>query len=261
LDFLLECIGFPPDHDLADLERLLRAEGEAVAWRGPSGTHLRYPLRGGLEVRLDQEDGQSHVNLWPHFDVPRRLRVALTSLAPVPDSPFDALLHGTANPPLPGEVVPEATGEEYALVAYLSNARQLPRKLPRGHVIAVSVCGFALDVSYLGPNQGVRSPAILDEPCGAELLPLAGDDAPGGCMELSLRVRSTRQIENPLTKRVVDVIEVDAPGRPLELFLSPWQLAEQGFQRPRPGWRIEGVFLFTGRVSGGLPNPRRRGPG
>ena len=258
MDFLLECIGFPPDHDLGALERLLREEGEAVAWRGPHGLHLRYPLAGGLEVRLDQEEEGGYVGLWPHFRVDRRLRIAVNSLHPVPDSPYDALLQGIANPPLPGEPLLEAAGEDYALAAFLSNARQLPRNLPRGHVLAVSVCGFALDVTYVGPNEGVRSPAILEEPCGSELLPLAEDDAPGGSMELSLRVRRTRQLENPLTREVVDVVEADAPGRPLELFLSPWQLREQGLSRARPGWRVEGTFLFTGTVSGGLKAPRRR---
>ena len=54
------------------------------------------------------------------------------------------------------------------------------------------------------------------------------------------------------------VLEVDAPGRPLDLFVSRWQLAADGFESPRPGWRIEGAFLFTGRVSGGLPRRPKR---
>ena len=28
---------------------------------------------------------------------------------------------------------------------------------------------------------------------------------------------------------------------------------KEGFEPPRPGWRVEGVFLFRGRVRGGLP--------
>ena len=31
------------------------------------------------------------------------------------------------------------------------------------------------------------------------------------------------------------------------------QLAQAGYDDPRSGWRIEGAFLFTGRVAGGIP--------
>ena len=54
------------------------------------------------------------------------------------------------------------------------------------------------------------------------------------------------------------LIEVDAPGRPLDLFVSRWQLEAHELPPPRPGWRIEGAFLFTGRVSGGLGPQRHR---
>jgi hypothetical protein len=257
MDFLLECIGFPPRHDLAALARAVRATGEPAPWRGPQGVHLRLPLRGGLEVRLDQEEGAEHVSLWPYYEVPRRLRVELKSMHPVPDSPYDLLLHGRANPPLPGEAHPEDLGEDYPLSTYVSDARRIPPDLPAGHVLALSLCGFALDVTYVGPNDGVRDPYLLEEPSGAMILPAGGDGIPGGCMELSLLVRNVRHIENPLTGEQVELLETDAPGRPLDLFVSRWQLAEDGFDPPRPGWRIEGAFLFTGRVSGGLPHQGR----
>jgi hypothetical protein len=255
LDFLLECIGFPPAQDLHELSRIVRERGESVAWRGPTGQHLRLPLAGGLEVRLDQEEGQEHWTLWPHFEVNRRLRVAYRTAQPVPDSPYDVLLHGIANPPVPDDPWGEGSGMDYALCTYVSDARRLPRDLPPGHVLALSLSGFALDVSYLGPNEGVRDPFILEEPHGALLCPLAGDFTPGGCMELSLRIRSVRHLENPLTGCRVEVLEGDAPGRPIDLFVSPWQLPE-GKTEVRPGWRIEGAFLFTGRVAGGLPRRR-----
>ncbi len=257
MDFLLECIGFPPDTDLAALAVEIRRAGEPVAWRGPTGIHLRYPLPGGLEVRLDREEGEAHDSLWPHFEVTRRLRVAIESVRALPDSPFDALLHGRANPPLSGDPWGESQGDEYPLATYLSDARRLPKGVPRGHVIAVSISGFALDVSYVGPNQGVHDPYLADDPRGAALLPLEGADRPGGCMELSLLVRGIRHMENPLTHERIEAVEADAPGRPLDLFLSRWQLESHGLPPPRPGWRIEGAFLFTGRVSGGLP-PRQR---
>ena len=252
MDFLLECIGFPPHHDLDDLVQTVQDGGETVAWRGPRGVHLRYPLAGGVEVRLDREEGQDHWTLWPHYEVSKRLRVAVRDLVALPDSPYDVLLHGMANPPLPDDDG-ETHGEDYPLCTYLCDARRLPRRMERGHVLAVSVSGFALDVSYVGPNEGVRDPYILDEPCGALLLPIEGSLRPGGCMELSLRIRSLRNLRNPLTGEPITVLETDAPGRPLELFVSRWQLEAEDRQPPRPGWRIEGAFLFTGRVSGGLP--------
>jgi len=253
LDFLLECIGFPPDTDLTQLAARIRREGEAVALRGPGGEHLRVPFPGGLEVRLDRDEGQEHDSIWPYYEVPRRLRVAVDHLLAVPDSPFDVLLHGQANPPLPDDPWREATGDEYPLACYLTDARRLPRELPAGHVLAVSVAGFALDVSYVGADRGVQNPYLLEEPRGVPLLPLAGAERPGGCMELSLVVRGTRQLVNPLTKETVTALETDAPGRPLDLFLSRWQLSEHHLEPPQVGSRIEGAFLFTGRASGGLP--------
>ena len=261
MDFLLECIGFPPTHDLERLGDLVRERGESVAWRGPSGVHLRYPLADGLEVRLDHEEGEEYWSLWPHYQSSRRLRVAVQSTEPLPDSPYDVLLFGIANPPVPREErapVFEELGQDYPIATYISDARRLPRRLQRGHVLAVSISGFALDVSYVGTNQGVQNEWILEEPHGAHLMPVSGDGSPGGCMELSLRIRQVRRIENPITKERFLVLETDAPGRPLDLFVSRWQLEADGHAIPRPGWRIEGAFLFTGRVSGGLPRSRRR---
>lgn len=258
MDFLLECIGFPPGTDVAALARHIRGAGEPVALRGPLGEHLRLPFPGGLEVRLDREEGQEHDSLWPYFESSRRLRVALEGLKAVPDSPFDVLLHGRANPPLPDDPWRELSGDEYPLVTYLCDARRLPRALPRGHVLAVSLAGFALDVGYVGPNEGVQSRYLRDDPNGSVLLPLAGSEQPGGCMELSLLVRAIHHLENPVTRERIELVEVDAPGRPLDLFLSRWQLAAHDLPAPRPGWRIEGAFLFNGRVAGGLPRPGAR---
>jgi hypothetical protein len=72
-------------------------------------------------------------------------------------------------------------------------------------------------------------------------------------MDVSLRVRTLRHVKNPLTGVEVEIVEADAPGRPMPLFLSRWQLAAEGLPTPRPGWRIEGAFLFQGSIAGGLP--------
>ncbi len=259
MDFLLECIGFPPGHDLAHVARRILAQGEPVAWRGPRGTHLRLPFSGGLEVRLDREEGDEHCTLWPHFEARRRLRVAVSSLEPLPDSPYDLILTGRANPPSPSRgTVPEAPEEDYPISTYLSDARRIPADLAPGHVLAVSVAGFGLDISYLGPDQGVVDPYVRAEPNGARLLPVHASEHPRGCMEVSLGIRAVRRLENPLTEATVEILETDAPGRPLEVFVSPWQLAAEGLDPPRPGWRIEGAFVFTGRVAGGLPPTTER---
>jgi hypothetical protein len=65
-------------------------------------------------------------------------------------------------------------------------------------------------------------------------------------------VRAIHHLENPFTRERIELVEADAPGRPLDLFLSRWQLEAHALPAPRPGWRIEGVFLFNGRVAGGL---------
>ena len=48
MDFLLECIGFPPDLDPDELVERVCDEGEAVAWRGDPANHRRLDLGGGL---------------------------------------------------------------------------------------------------------------------------------------------------------------------------------------------------------------------
>jgi len=256
VEILLECIGFPPDHDFAGLAARVRDEGEPAPWRGPAGTHLRLPLTGGLELCLDQEEGQPFETLWPRFLSPHRVRVAVERVQAIPDSPFDALLYGTANPS--GGPRDPFHADEYSLAACVSDRRRLPARMSAGHVLALGLAGFALDVDYCGPNDGLRDPALLDRPRGAWLSPLGGTDDPGGCMDLSLRVRSVRHLVNPLTGVPVDVLETDVPGRPLLLFVSRWQLEADGLPQPRPGWRIEGTFVLTGRVTGGLPSPARR---
>jgi hypothetical protein len=257
VDFLLECIGFPPDYPLDDLVQRVLDHGEPAAWRGDPARHRRLALGGGLELRLDKEDGQKHWNLLPHYQVPHRLRVAVDEIRSLPDSPFDALLIGWAAPPISSEDAQRSTGA-YRLSAYVTDARRLPKNLPHGHVLALSVAGFALDVTYVGPDEGAVDPQVLDEECGASLRPLGGVGDPGGCAEVSMRIQSIRHLENPITGMGVDLLEVDAPERPLELFASRWQLEKDGLPPPRPGWRIEGTFMLSGRIAGGLPGPRRR---
>ncbi len=84
----------------------------------------------------------------------------------------------------------------------------------------------------------------------------------GRALALELCRRGARlslaDVDAPGLQETVRLLEIDAPERPVYLFVSPWQLLGDGLDEPRPGWRIEGSFLFLGRITGGLPGPGRR---
>jgi hypothetical protein len=257
MDFLLECIGFPPDQDLVALSQLARDRGERAPWKGSAGEHLRLALGSGLELRFDRESSDGPWSLTPHYQASQRVRVALDAVVYPDDAPGDALIAGWANPPVRDD--PQSPSpESYPVRALLSDARRLPRKLERGHVIAVSLAGFALEVTYVGPDEGARDPLILGLPYAAAVEVLGGGSDPGGCLEVSLRVRKVHTLSNPLTSGSVDLLEVETPGRPLPFFVSPWQLDVDRLPRPRAGWRIEGTFFLCGRIAGGLGGPSQR---
>ncbi|MEX1024289.1 MAG: hypothetical protein WD226_04350 [Planctomycetota bacterium] len=264
MDFLLECIGFPPDVDVDALAARIRAEGEPVAYRGPGGEHLKLRLPGRIELRLDREADDLVTQVFPYYDVPRRLRVRVARVERLLDSPFDALLVGSANPPLPDEEAADRRPEsEYALATYLTDARRLPGHVSQGHVLAVSVAGFALDVESSAPDERAPDERAPDErapdaraqhdPEAAFIAPLTDPSAPSGTVALSLVVERVRRVTNPWSGEEFLALEVAAPERALDLFVSRWQLAADGLDEPQVGWRIAGTFLFTGRVSGGLP--------
>ena len=255
MDFLLECVGFPPDQPIDEVVELVRTRGEPAAWRGDPEFHRRLALGGGLEVRIDREPEQAHWSVLPYFQPDHRLRVAVDEIRALPDSPFDALLVGWAAPPVFDELRGERPGA-YRLSLFVTDARRLPPRLPRGHVLAVNVAAFALDVDYVGPDDGASLVDVPERESGASIVPLGSPEDPGGCAEVSLRVKRVTHLVNPFTEVRVAVLEVDAPERPLHLFVSRWQLEQDGLPEPRPGWRIEGTFFFIGRIAGGLP----RGP-
>jgi hypothetical protein len=256
VDFLLECIGFPPDTPLEGIVARVLEDGEPAAWRGASENHRRLALGSGLEIRIDKEDGRRDWTVLPHYQVSHRLRVAVDEIRALPDSPFDALVLGWASPPLDPEEARLLPGA-YRLSAFVTDARRLPKRLPFGHVLALSVAGFALDVSRVGPEPVGKGPWLPGEEPGTRIAPLGAAGDPGGCSDVSLRIRRVVHLENPITRSPVEILEVEAPGRPLELLVSAWQIEKDSLARPRPGWWIEGTFLFTGRISGGLPGARK----
>lgn len=262
MDFLLECIGFSPEWDLASVARVIRERGERTAWRGKDGEHLRLDLAGGLELRLDLDGGRvGHPDLWPFYTSRFRRRVGILKLEQVEDSKGDVIVIGQTDPPAPGESWDMSMGHD--LTFYLTDAKRLPSKLPNNHVLAVMLAGFALQVEYVGPNEG--SPMRfadqvdhLSKPHGASIDFLGAPDSPAACMQLSMRIRAVTHLQNKLTGAAVNRIELDAPGAPLEVFISPWQLEQDGLEMPRPGWRIDGVFLFLGRAIGRTPSTKQR---
>lgn len=252
MEFLLECIGFPPEVDVDSLVTLARQRGERAPFRGPEGEHLRLALGGGLEVRADRDSDTDPWSVHPYFQSERRLRVAVETVRRAADSRYDALLVGWANPPLEGH--PGIHAEAYPLSAVVTDARRLPRSLARGHVLALSLAGFALDVERVGERESCvarRGPArrFAD---GGWVQPLGGPEDPGGCVELALCVERIEERSNPLTGARVALLETRAPERSLTLFASPWQLEVDQLRAPRAGDWIRGVFLLTGRITGGL---------
>jgi len=274
LDFLLECIGFPPDQSLDDLVDLVRVRGESAPWRGKPENHRRFPLVDGLELRIDREDEDAPWSILPHYQTNRRLRIAVDDIRAVPDSRFDALLIGWAAPPVredddgvanltwhKGSTATAHAPGAYAISTYLTDARRLPNQVPHGLVLAVSIAGFALDVSYIGDDAGASNTTFHERDDGAAIEPLGGSTEPGGCADVSLRIQEVRSLVNPLTGRAFDRIETIAPERPHTLFVSRWQLEADDLSPPATGLRIEGSFLFTGRLAGGLPGPKQTARG
>jgi hypothetical protein len=154
--------------------------------------------------------------------------------------------------------LPEISDEAYPVTVVLTDRRRLPGVIERGHVLAVSIAGFALDVERVSSSQVEPVPRGHPLPDGGWIGPLGGTDDPGGCVDLRARVMDVRQRENPVTGAQVTRIEVDLPGRPLHLFTSPWQLAKDGLPNPQVGSFVEGTFLLTGRIAGGLASPTEK---
>lgn len=261
MDFLLECVGFPPDWPLRRLVDAAQARGEPAAWRGPAATHKSLRLGELVEV-LVERDGAGPWSCLPLCASPHRLRLAVQARAKIADARFDALVSGRVLPDgarhaTPGDRADAGAGG-YGASACLVDARKLPRRLAAGHVLALELCALALDVSYIGADKGCEHPQALDMERGAWLAPLAGVDDPSGAMELSARIARIVREKNPLTDEPYEVLELDCPVRPIRALCSRWSREAEGLEPPQVGARIEGVFLFAGRVRGGLPGPQGR---
>lgn len=248
VDFLLECIGFPPDHPLEELVDRVLTAGEPAPWRGDARDHRRLALGSGLELRMDRSAASRPWNLLPHYQPMRRLRVSVDDLRPLPDSPFDVLLQAWVAPPVdPAER--RLRKGAYRLGVNLVDARKLPNAIDYGHVLAVQAAGFALDIASIHPRaDATHEPWVR---------PLSGENDPGGCADLSLGIRGISRFTNPITGLEIQALELDAPEFPLTVFLSPWELERNGLEAPRAGGTITGSFLFLGTIAAGIGQPAR----
>ena len=166
MDFLLECIGFPPTVGVEDLLAVIDDRGEAAAWRGSPEDHRLLKLGGGLEVRADRDPGQAFWTVTPQLRVPTRRRLAITAIVHTGESPFDALLAGWCAPPTPDERREGDPPGLYRLATWITDARRLDGRVRPGKVLAVSVAGFAVHVDRIVQNAEASQPAVLERPPG-----------------------------------------------------------------------------------------------
>ena len=259
MDFLLECVGVPPDWPLERLVAEAVENGEGAVWRGQASHHRSLRLSADVQV-LVERDAKGHWHTLPLCATPHRLRVAVERRMRTADTRFDTAIGGWVAPEWGAEPSTDPRGA-WPIAASLVDARKLPPRLPKGHVLALEACALALDLSYVGDDAHCTHTEALGNERGAWLEPLGGADSPVGAMELSARVSRILRETNPLTHEAYEVLELDCPARPVRALVSQWQREQDELPRIEVGARIEGVFLFVGRVCGGLPGPQAKARG
>lgn len=267
MHFLLESLGFPPGTDFVRLA----AEVARTERRGQS-----FELLGGLGLRAEQAPvpgrsaAQSEapqdlpIDLWPSFRGASPVRLTVASVERSLDCGGLVTVQGRVGSILePNPLdLPVAFLEDEAPVA--------------GDVGQVHLCGFSVDVDALGfPSQpcaetnqlraenrihgqldglgaGRIYPGRLAGPEDAPRLKrLPGFAAPRHVVELEFTIDRVFVLENPLTHEPFDLIETRTGDTRLPLFVSRWQLEEDGFPAPEPGMRLRGAFWLGARPSRG----------
>lgn len=284
MQFLLECIGFGPDHDLEDLQRRLQREGMAVRGRSGEGDHQRLLLSHGLEVWLDPgrpaDAGSPAIEpmLWPGVAPGRPSAFQVRGLEDPHGAPFSSVVRASLAPRRGGAPDPLPMCAESSAGADHQNSCSTADRTQRrdggpvigwsfalvddgppprvDEVIELALTGFALDVTAVLPAPpGGR--ARLDSARGWVTPQFSGPELPG-CIEVALPIAAVQVLQNPLTGEPVERVVTQTPeGVRLELFTSRWQRGEDGLAPLEPGGWIAGTFLAVGRRAEGYPFPRR----
>jgi hypothetical protein len=274
MDFLLETIGFPPG---PATERWM---SEQFRRGGPR----RVPSGPDMAVFVERGQLDGPLALWPSLLGGSRQRLWVQRLGPWPpeDGPperrlrrlhgIQALLEGRLcrsqrSTKSGSDGAPAAlrfAGEPIAPAQELSaclvdDPMAVPEDglppLAAGQHAEFELAAFALDVEQVAaqpnqPSQRRGAPRLLAspfEPGGQRVAPLSGRQAPAGCVELELEVRRQRRQANRLTGRVYERFEAGLGDGELTLFVSRWQLEQDGLPRPEPGAWIRGCFWIEAR--------------
>lgn len=265
MQFLLECIGFGPNHDLDDLQRRLQREGLAVRGRSGEGDHRRLLLSHGLEVWLDPgRDARADAPaiepmLWPGVAPGRPSAFQVHGLEAPHGAPFSSVVRASlaerrSSAERDGEGTRRLDGGPVIGWSFALVDDGPPPQI--GDALELALTGFALDVTAVLPAPpGGR--ARLDGARGWVTPQFSGPELPG-CIEVALPIEAVQVLHNPLTEEPVErVVTTTAEGVRLELFTSRWQREEDGLAPLEPGGWIAGTFLAVGRRAEGYPYPRR----
>lgn len=284
MDFLLETIGFPPG---PATERWM---SEQTRRGGPR----RVSSGPDMSVFVERGQWDAPLALWPSLLGGSRQRLEIRRLGPWPPEEagaarpprglpgIQALLEGRlcrgesgkgrsgAGGPPPLRSGAGAVGGAEELSACLVDDPRLEPgaglpPLAAGQRAEFELAAFALDVEQIAarpnqPSQRRGAPRVQSggrERGGQRLAPLSGRMAPAGCVELELELLRQKRQANRLTGRVYERFEAALGDGELTLFVSRWQLEQDGLPRPEPGAWIRGCFWIEARRLAPLP---RRAP-
>lgn len=242
LHFLLESLGFPPGTDFVRLAGAVsKTEVSGRTFEFGCGLGLHGSRRGeapranAYGKRLHRTAPERADGLWPSFRGAAPVRFEVESVAPAEEAPRFASLQGRL-----GEVGSSSTAS--VPIAWMDSAAPAA-----GEIRYVHLCGFAIDVESLGflacPPRFSFQPGTARQAASFGRFERPLDlGAPRNVIELDLNIDRVFVLENPLTHESFDLVEVLAPGGRLPLFVSRWQLEEDGLPAPEPGMRIRGAF-------------------
>ncbi len=260
MHFLLESLGFPPGTDFVQLAGAVsktELSGRAFEFGCGLGLHagpeVGLSSRAGGGTRLARSAPERADGLWPSFRGAAPMRLEVQTVARAEEAPRFASLEGRL-----GELGSWSSAS--IPIAWLDSMAPAA-----GEIRYVHLGGFAVDVESLQfpasrPRFSFESAAArLRTPFG-RFVRSSDRYVPKHVIELDLEIDRVFVLENPWTHEPFDLVEALVPGGRLPLFVSRWQLKEDGLPAPEPGMRIRGAFWLcangerTGQVSGRRPS-------